>query len=128
MKKIAECIRTVSQNIFLILDIFWQDKSVQTMLLGKKLRELREERGMLQRQVAALLEIDGGLYSKIERGERKAKRGQITSLAKIFNVCEDEILTLWLADQIEEAVGDEKKIIAREAIDTFCSCKLMLDK
>lgn len=90
------------------------------MLFGKKIRELRKEKGMLQRQVAALLEIDGGLYSKIERGERKVKREQVQSLAKIFELNPEALLTIWLADQIEEAVGDEKKIIAKEAIDTYC--------
>lgn len=44
------------------------------MLLGKKIRELRDENGVLQRQLAALLEIDTPMFSKIERGDRRAKR------------------------------------------------------
>ena len=44
------------------------------MLLGNKIRSLRDEQGILQRQVAAYLEIDTPMFSKIERGNRRAKR------------------------------------------------------
>ncbi len=44
------------------------------MIFGKKIKELREEHGMVQRKLAAALDIDTPMYSKIERGERKAKR------------------------------------------------------
>ena len=47
------------------------------MLLGNKIRSLRDEQGILQRQVAAYLEIDTPMFSKIERGDRRAKRSQI---------------------------------------------------
>mgnify|MGYP003434271655 FL=1 len=43
------------------------------MLLGNKIRSLRDEQGILQRQVAAYLEIDTPMFSKIERGDRRAK-------------------------------------------------------
>ena len=41
------------------------------MLLGKRIKELREEQGL---QLAAILEIDTPMFSKIERGDRRAKR------------------------------------------------------
>lgn len=44
------------------------------MLLGNKIRSLRDEQGILQRQVAAYLEIDTPMFSKIECGDRRAKR------------------------------------------------------
>lgn len=43
------------------------------MLLGQKIKELRLENGVLQRQLASLLEIDTTMFSKIERGDRRAK-------------------------------------------------------
>lgn len=70
------------------------------MIFGKKIRELREEHEMLQRQLAAALEIDTPMYSKIERGDRKAKRSQIPILARMFDVDEKELLTIWLADKV----------------------------
>ena len=70
------------------------------MLLGDKIKELREEHGVLQRQLAALLEIDTPMFSKIERGDRYAKRAQVIQLAEYFKIDKNELLTLWLADKV----------------------------
>ena len=77
------------------------------MLLGKRIKELRDENGVLQRQLAALLEIDTPMFSKIERGDRRAKRTQVVQLANYFNVDEKELLTLWVADKVLDALEDE---------------------
>jgi transcriptional regulator with XRE-family HTH domain len=74
---------------------------------GNKIRQLREQNNMLQRQIVSQLEIDTPMLSKIERGERKAKKEQVTQFAKVFKVNIDELLTLWLADQLIEVVEGE---------------------
>ena len=80
------------------------------MLLGNKIKSLRDAQGILQRQVAAYLEIDTPMFSKIERGDRRAKRSLVPLLAKYFHVDENEMLALWLADKILDALeGDEKE-------------------
>ena len=86
------------------------------MLLGNKIRSLRDEQGILQRQVAAYLEIDTPMFSKIERGDRRAKRNQVIQMATYFKVDEKELLTLWLADKVLDALEgeDELKLIAIE--------------
>jgi transcriptional regulator with XRE-family HTH domain len=86
------------------------------MLFADKIRQLREQNGLLQRKVAAALDVDAGLYSKIERGERPAKRDQVINLASILHTDEKELLTLWLADQIKEITESEKEI-AQDAIN-----------
>jgi transcriptional regulator with XRE-family HTH domain len=91
------------------------------MFLGKRIKELRIEKGMVQRQLAAALEVDSPMYSKIERGERKAKREQVIALARIFEVDADELLILWLAGQVYEIVEDES--VAKEALE-FVTGKL----
>ena len=80
------------------------------MIFGKKIKELREERGLLQRQLSAALEIDTPMYSKIERGERKAKRSQIPIMAQLFEVDEKELLTIWLADKVLDTVEDASEV------------------
>lgn len=80
------------------------------MIFGKKIKELREERGLYQRHLCAALEIDTPMYSKIERGERKAKRSQIPIMSKLFEVDEKELLTIWLADKVLDIVADENEI------------------
>jgi transcriptional regulator with XRE-family HTH domain len=83
------------------------------MLFGNRIRQLREEKQMLQRQFAAALEIDTPMYSKIERGERRAKREQVIALAKIFKANPNEFLTLWIADKIIEVIEDEKELAGK---------------
>ena len=87
------------------------------MLLGKRIKELREEQKLLQRQLAAVLEIDTPMFSKIERGNRRAKREQVITLAQQFKVDEKELLTLWLADKILDAVENENNSLKQKAID-----------
>ena len=93
------------------------------MLLGNKIRSLRDEQGILQRQVAAYLEIDTPMFSKIERGDRRAKRSQVIQMATYFKVDEKEMLTHWLADKILDALEDEDEL-KLTAIETAKS-KLM---
>lgn len=81
------------------------------MLFGNKIRTLRDEQGVLQRQLAAYLEIDTPMFSKIERGDRRAKRSQVIMLAEYFHVDEKEILTLWLADKIVDALEGEEELV-----------------
>ena len=81
------------------------------MYLGKRIKELREEQGILQRQLAAELEIDTPMFSKIERGERKAKKEQVLQLAKLLTTDKEELLTLWLAGKIHELVKGECNVI-----------------
>lgn len=78
------------------------------MHFGERIKELRESNGLLQRQIAASLEMDAPNFSKIERGERKAKRQQVSQLAKLLNASYEELLTLWLADQVYEVIKDEE--------------------
>ena len=85
------------------------------MFLGKRIKELREEKGLVQRQLAAALEIDTPMYSKIERGERKPKREQVLQLAELLNTDKDELLTLWLAGQVYEILKGEEQ--AKATID-----------
>ncbi len=78
------------------------------MLFADKIRQLREEKQLLQRQLASALEIDTPMYSKIERGDRPAKREQVVTIAKILSTDENELLSLWLADKILGVIEKEK--------------------
>ena len=75
------------------------------MQFGERIKELRESKELLQRQLAASLEIDTPMFSKIERGERKAKKEQVELLAELLETDRKPLLTLWLADQIIDLVS-----------------------
>ena len=68
----------------------------------------------MQRQLAASLEIDTPMFSKIERGERRAKREQVLLLAELLEADVHDLLSVWLADQVYELVKDEED--AKEAL------------
>ena len=87
---------------------------------GERVKQLREQKNLLQRHVAGLLDIDTPMLSKIERGERKAKREQVLLMAKIYEADKDELLTLWLSDRINETINNEP--LAGDAL------KLVLEK
>jgi transcriptional regulator with XRE-family HTH domain len=75
--------------------------------LGEKIRTIRESKSLLLRQVAAHLEIDTALISKIERGERRLTREQVIKLAKFYNVSDEELLTLWLSDKLLDTIEND---------------------
>ena len=77
------------------------------MLFGDKIKELRESRRLLQRQMAIPLGIDVPMYSRIERGERRAKREQVIMLSRILDVEAEELLCLWLADRVVSVIHEE---------------------
>ena len=98
------------------------------MLFADKIRQLREEKQLLQRQLASALEIDTPMYSKIERGDRPAKREQVVIIAKILSTDENELISLWLADKIIGVIVKEKtadkaleiaKIVTRKNDETL---------
>ena len=80
------------------------------MLFANKIRQLREERKLLQRHLAAVLDMDTPMFSKIERGERPAKREQVIAIAKILTTDQNELLTLWLADKILDVIENETEL------------------
>ena len=46
-------------------------------LFGRKIKEMRLEHGLKQRQLAELLETDKPMYSKMELGARRVRRDQV---------------------------------------------------
>jgi transcriptional regulator with XRE-family HTH domain len=82
--------------------------------IGELIREAREKKGLLLRQVASYLEIDQALLSKIERGERKATRENIIKLASFLGLNEKELLVQFLSEKIAYDLQDED--VAKEAL------------
>jgi transcriptional regulator with XRE-family HTH domain len=80
------------------------------MTFTERIRQLREQRQLPQRKIAEALDIDSATYCKIERGERRARKEHLSILANLLQADKEELLTLWLADQIIEVVEEEKDI------------------
>ena len=78
---------------------------------GEIIREQREKKGLLLRQLAAQLDIDAAILSKIERGDRKATREQILKIANILDLNKNELLIQYLSENIAYELADEDNAI-----------------
>ncbi len=76
--------------------------------IGVILRELREEKGLLLRQVAASTDLDSTLLSKMECEDRLPTKQQLERLTKFYKQDLNEMMTAWLADKIFQDVVNEK--------------------
>ena len=77
------------------------------MTFGEYIREIREEKQLLLREVASQMNIDTALLSKIERGTRIARKEQVEALAKALKQNKSEMLQSWMADKIVKMIKDE---------------------
>lgn len=82
--------------------------------IGQLIRALRVMKGYPLRKVAAFLDIDQAVLSKIERGKRKISKEQVINLADYYNYNEKEMLITFLSDRIMYEIDNE--LYAKEAI------------
>lgn len=80
---------------------------MSTETIGEKLRHIREEKELPLRKVAALLDIDVAILSKMERGERRITKEVVLKLADIYNYNADDLLVSFLSDKILYEIQDE---------------------
>ncbi|GEM54638.1 transcriptional regulator [Flavobacterium branchiophilum] len=78
-------------------------------IFGNRIKTLREEKQIPQRQLAVALEIDTATYCKIEKGDRKAKREQVFILSELLEVDSKELIRLWSADKVYDIIAEEEE-------------------
>ena len=67
--------------------------------LGTKLKELREQAGFTQSNIANFLKVDQSLVSKIEKGERSITTDMLERLSTLFGVSVATLLTRYVEEQ-----------------------------
>lgn len=82
-------------------------KSNNIQNTGDIIRQLREDRQLPLRKIAALLDIDTSYYSKIERSEKKATREQIHLLENFFEVEKNSLMIPFLSEKIYYEISEE---------------------
>ncbi len=97
----------VLQKKFVFLTKSFKTELFKMDSLGETIRKLREDKELPLRTVAAYLDIDQAILSKIERGQRNASREQVIKLAEFFNIKENDLLVSWLSDKLVYEVSDE---------------------
>ena len=81
------------------------------MTIGQKIRELREEAQMLQRELAYKLNVGDAYLSKIERNQKNIKKEHLKTISELFKYSYEELETLWLANKVYYIIKDEKQAI-----------------
>ena len=79
-------------------------------LVGEYIRELREKQKLPLRKVAAYLDIDTSILSKIERGERPVNLDLISKISQFFSLDESNLLTEYLGEEIARKVYQANNI------------------
>jgi transcriptional regulator with XRE-family HTH domain len=77
-------------------------------IFGNRIKTIREEKQIPQRQLASALEIDTATYCKIEKGDRRAKREQVFILSELFEIDSKELIRLWSADKVYGIIAEEE--------------------
>jgi transcriptional regulator with XRE-family HTH domain len=74
----------------------------------ERIKQLREERRLPLRKLTATLDIDSATCWKTAKGERRAKKEYISVIAELLQTDYEELLKLWLADQVVYEIADEQ--------------------
>lgn len=101
----------IIRNYSLILTKFRQVQN-HTMTLGQKIKELREQAGLKQRELAYQLGIGEGFLSKVENDQKLLKREDLTKLNELFKIPIEELESLWLANKVYSIVRDEETALS----------------
>jgi Fic family protein/DNA-binding XRE family transcriptional regulator len=71
------------------------------------IKEARETKGLLMRDVAQKLNIDAALISKWEKGTRKPTREQVIKLALLLGIDTEKLLVEWMSEVILYEIGND---------------------
>ena len=81
------------------------------MDFSKNLKDLREKRGLLQKQVASAINVYPSNYSKIEKGERQPTVEMLIALAELFGVSIDELVNSKGIEVTQDESVEDKDLI-----------------
>jgi transcriptional regulator with XRE-family HTH domain len=100
-------INPTGKTLFVYSPIFVKSKQSSLKTIGTILRELREAKGLLLREVGAKLSLDPTILSKIERDERMPTKEQVKALSDFYKEQKNDVIIAWLSDKLAYEVQDE---------------------
>jgi transcriptional regulator with XRE-family HTH domain len=110
--------------------------------IGKIIKQIREEKGLTQQQLAELINMHRSNYSKVESGERDLSIEAINKIAKYFGMTIDQLVNFdgkipeevtvedkTLLEQVKliQELDPEEKSMVFKMIDTFLTKKKFKD-
>ncbi len=76
----------MSIGLFVLLYNFFGDS------MNLRIRDMREDNDLTQKQISSIINCDQSLYSKYERGEREIPLALIIKLADYYNTSVDYLI------------------------------------
>ncbi len=74
------------------MTIFVPQYKQSTMNVGKNIKKIREQKKLLQKDVAAAAGLHPANYNKTEKGEREPSIEALDKISKLFGMTVDEII------------------------------------
>lgn len=74
------------------MTIFVQQYKQNIMNVGKNIKKIREQKKLLQKDVAAAAGLHPANYNKTEKGEREPSIEALDKISKLFGMTVDEII------------------------------------
>ncbi|WP_420572938.1 helix-turn-helix domain-containing protein [Kordia sp.] len=81
------------------------------MDLGSLIKNEREKKDLLMRQLASIIDVDTSMISKIENGYRNPTKEQINKIASALEIDNKMLLSTWYAEKIYQDIRDEDKAL-----------------
>ena len=91
-------------------------RMIDKIILGQRLRELRESSGLSQKQIAECLSVDQSLISKFESGERSISSTQLDTICDIVCFPADKLLDEKQDEKLDNAVSFRTAKLSIESI------------
>jgi transcriptional regulator with XRE-family HTH domain len=80
------------------------------MSIGENIKTIREQKGLLQKELANELNLDKSSYSKLEKGAREVKVSELIKLSSLFDMSVDGIIN-YEGDMPSEVTIEDKSAI-----------------
>ena len=103
------------------------------MPIGENIKKIREQKGLLQKEIATELGLDKSSYSKLEKDLREVKVSELQKLSGLFNMSIDQIVN-FEGDTPKEVTIEDKsaneqmKLISQLDEDDKLTIYKLIDK
>lgn len=112
------------------------------MSVGQNIKKIREDKNLIQQQIAELIHMHRFNYSKIESGQREISVDALNKIAKYFGITIDQIVNFdgaipqeitvedkTLMEQVKmiQELEPEEKNMVFKIVDTFLTNKKFKD-
>lgn len=77
------------------------------MELANNIKKIREDKNLMQKEVASHIGVDKSTYSKIEKGTREVTVAELKKMARLFDISLDQLVNYNGGLPKEVAIEDE---------------------